>query len=169
MVVCRGRRVTLEVKERVLPNGVRVRVDKVYFPDSVAVLPVFTESLRVVLLKQYRPPIDSWIIEAPAGTVKEGEDPLEAARRELEEEAGLVASRVEEVWEGYLAPGYSTEKMKFYIAYDPSRGVRSPERHEVIEVVELGLGEALEMAARREIVDVKTILLLQTAARLLLG
>ncbi len=160
---CRGRRVVFKSYVEVLPNGRRVRVDRVEFPDSVAVLPLYTSSREVVLLRQYRPSIGKWIIEAPAGTLKPGEPPEEAAKRELEEEAGLKATRLVKIAAGYLAPGYSTEKMTLYIAPNPEAGEARPEEHEVIVTLRMRLEEALEKVERGEIEDVKTILLLLAA------
>lgn len=162
-VSCRGRRVVFESFYETLPNGSRVLVDRVTFPNSVAVLPVHRKSWEVTLLKQYRPAIGKWILEAPAGTLRVGEDPREAAIRELEEEAGLVAKDLEEVGGGYVSPGYSTEFMKLYIAWDPVEGRPRREPHEVIEVVRLGFDRALEMVESGEIIDVKTITLLLAA------
>jgi ADP-ribose pyrophosphatase len=162
-VSCRGRRVLFESFYETLPSGVRVLVDRVTFPNSVAVLPVMRGSREVVLVRQYRPAIGRWILEAPAGVLRPGEDPREAAARELEEEAGLVAGELEEVAGGYVSPGYSTEYMRLYIAWDPSVGTPRREPHEVIEVERFNLSEALKMIYDGSIVDVKTITLILLA------
>ncbi|MDM7275924.1 MAG: NUDIX hydrolase [Thermoprotei archaeon] len=168
MGLCKGRRVLFEYGYEVLPNGVKVLVDRVIFPDSVAALPL-TGDGRVFLVRQYRPTIRKWVLEAPAGTLKPGEDPRDAALRELEEEAGLTTDNLEYVGGGYVSPGYSTEYMKLYIAWNPRRGEPRREAHEVIEkVVELSLGKAREMIYAGEIADVKTITLI-LAASLKLG
>ncbi len=157
MVECRGRRVVFRAEEMVLPNGARVLVDIVEFPGSVAVLPV--EEGRVLLVRQYRPSVGGWTLEAPAGTLRPGEDPEEAAARELEEEAGARPGRLVKVGEGYVSPGYSTEYMHLYLAYDLEWTGPRPEEHEVIEgVVWVGLREALERVR-----DVKTLLLVYAA------
>jgi len=162
-VSCRGRRVVFESFYETLPNGNRVLVDRVIFPNSVAILPVNRRTREVTLIKQYRPAINKWILEAPAGTLKPGEDPREAAVRELEEEAGLIARELEEVGGGYVSPGYSTEFMKLYIAWDPIEGKPKREPHEVIEVERLSLDKALSMIYTGEIADIKTITLILLA------
>ncbi|MEM1773874.1 MAG: NUDIX hydrolase [Acidilobaceae archaeon] len=163
MTICRGRRVYFESSYETLPNGVSILIDRVIFPNSVAILPVFRGEERIVLIRQYRPTIKKWILEAPAGTLREGEDPIEAAKRELEEEAGLRAVNIEEVGGGYVSPGYSTEYLKLYIAWDPLEGRISREQHEVIDkVVSLDMREAYRMISRGEIEDIKTILLIHT-------
>ena len=165
VVKCRGRRVVFESRIEELPNGRRIRVDRVIFPDAVAVLPLFTDDCSVVLIKQYRPAPGEWLLEAPAGVLEEGENPEEAAARELEEEAGLKPRRLVRVASGYVSPGYSTEMLHFYLALDPARGAVSPEEHEVIvESMRVPVDEALDMVRRGEIRDAKTILLIQAAA-----
>ncbi len=159
IVVCKGRRAELWSGIVTLPNGARVRVDRVKFPNSVAVLPLFSDG-TVVLLKQYRPAVEDWVLEAPAGVVEPGEDPRSAAVRELEEEAGLKAdpNRLILVGEGYVSPGYSTEVMSLFIALNPEESKARPEEHEVIETVKMALPEALA-----KVRDVKTLLLLYAA------
>jgi len=163
-IVCRGRRVVFESAIEDLPNGRRVRVDRVVFPNAVAVLPLFSSDCSVLLIRQYRPAPREWLLEAPAGVIDEGEAPEEAARRELEEEAGLRAGRLIRVGEGYVSPGYSTELLYFFLAPDPEEGVARPEDHEVItEKLRIPVRKALEMARRGEIRDAKTILLILAA------
>jgi ADP-ribose pyrophosphatase len=124
-------------------------------PGAVAILPLLDEN-RILLLKQYRPAIGKWIYEIPAGTVEKGESLLRCARRELEEETGYRAGRMRKLFEMYLAPGYSTEKLHSFLASElrPS----SPHRDwgEEIRVVETTLSEALEMIRTNRIEDAKT-------------
>jgi ADP-ribose pyrophosphatase len=138
-------------------------VDRVVFPEAAAVLPLYTRDASVVLLKQYRPVVNNYIIEAPAGVVDPGEAPEDTARRELEEEAGLIAGELVRVARGYVSPGYSTEVLHLFLAPDPSVSSARPEAHEIIEVVRLGLDDALNMVREGTIRDVKTVLLLFAA------
>ena len=161
-VECRGRRVKFTAELAQLPNGKSVIVDRVEFPHSVAVLPVIGGE-RVVLLKQYRPSLKKWIFETPAGVIDPGEEPEEAAKRELREEAGLIANELLKVGEGYVSPGYSTEYMYLFIAPDPSKGSQSLEDHEVIELTEFTLKDAVKMVREGRITDIKTIALLLAA------
>ncbi len=146
----RGRVVTLEVHE--LDGRVR---EVVRHPGSVSILPV--EGEHVYLIRQYRYPLDRFIWEVPAGTLEEGESPEECARRELKEETGLIAGRLEKMFEAYLVPGYGTEKMHFYLATDLRKGEMNPEPSERIEVHRVRLEEAMKMVRENEIVDVKTV------------
>ncbi|MEB3860691.1 MAG: NUDIX hydrolase [Desulfurococcales archaeon] len=153
-VECRGRRVVFRASLEELPNGRRVVVDRVEFPSSVAVLPV--RGCEVLLVRQYRPTLGEWTLEAPAGTIKEGESPEEAAGRELAEEAGFRPGRLVKVGEGYVSPGYSTEYMYLYIAEDLAPAGAEPEYYEVLEPpVWMNVDEAMERVR-----DVKTLLLL---------
>ena len=165
-VECRGRRVVFVSDVETLPNGRVSRVDRVLFPSSVTVLPLDEESCRVTLLRQYRPAIGEWILEAPAGVIDDGELPEEAARRELEEEAGLSPSKLVKLGEGYTSPGYSTEYMHIYLALNPVATRSNPEDYEVISgVVEYGLDKAISGILKGEIRDIKTILTIYGAYR----
>ena len=166
MEECRGRRAVFRAEEVVLPNGHRMVIDKVVFPNAVAVLPVYSDG-TVVLIRQYRPVIGRYILEAPAGVIDPGETPEEAARRELEEETGLRATRLIPVGKGYTSPGYSTEMLYLYVALDPEEGEKRPEEHEIVENQVFPLDTLVEMALRGEITDIKTIALIHAASRLL--
>ncbi len=163
-IKCKGRRVIFESSLRELPNGVKARIDKVVFPNSVAILPLFLDSCNIILIRQYRPAIEKWILEIPAGVIDPGEKPEETARRELEEEAGLKANRLVKIGEGYVSPGYSTEHMTLFLALNPSPGFIHREEHEVIErIVKINISEAIDMIAKGEIEDIKTILAVYAA------
>ncbi len=165
-VECRGRRVLFQSGIEELPNGRRIRIDRVIFPDAVAALPLDTGRCRIAVIRQYRPAVGEWLLEAPAGVIDEGESPEEAARRELQEEAGLRADRLHWVATGYASPGYSTEKLHYYLALDPEGSEASPEDYEVIEeLLWIPVEEALEMIQKGEVRDSKTILLLLAAER----
>lgn len=161
-----------EAKSRVVYNGrvVKLRVDVlgddvsrvrevVEHPGAVAILPVLPDG-RVVLIKQYRHPVGKWILEVPAGTLRPGESPDDCARRELEEETGYVAGKLDRMLTILPSPGYSTERITLYVASNLYRGVQSPEEDEEIKVVEKDLEEAIgELLAGGE-ADGKTLLAL---------
>lgn len=157
-VECRGRRVAFTSRIEELPNGVKLRVDRVTFPNSVTVLPITTRDCTVYLIKQYRPAVGEWLLEAPAGVIDPGESPEEAASRELAEETGLHGGKLVKIAEGYTSPGYSTEYMYIYLALDPEHGEARPENYEVIEeLVKLSITEALSMIREAKIRDLKTV------------
>jgi len=155
-IVYKGRRVTLEVGIERLPNHLEVSVERIVFPRVVSILPMINGDL--VLIKQYRPVLRDYIIEAPAGTVREGESDEDAARRELLEEAGFIAGNLVKIFEGYVSPGYSTEVSIIYLAPNPKEGKAMPEPHEVIEVLRIPIEEALGLVRRGVIRDLRTVM-----------
>ncbi len=157
--VFRGKRVKLYVEEHLLPNGNRAIREIVRFPNSVVILPLITSD-KLVILNQYRPAIRKWIYELPAGIVEDGEDPLETASRELVEETGYEARVLKHVFSMYLAPGYSSEYMYAFIAYDLKEVGARPEPYEVIKREVISINEALDMIRNGRIVDAKTIALI---------
>ena len=101
---------------------------------------------------------------APAGTLDDGERPDEAAARELQEELGLTAGRLEKLSEFFVSPGFCEEKMWVFLATELTEGKQNPEEDEVLEVVRLPIDDALEMITSSEIQDAKTIIALMLAA-----
>lgn len=157
-LLCRGRRYALA--QRVIEyRGVRAVRDVLLHPGAVVILPLL-DGDRVVMLRQYRPGPLEWLYELPAGTVEEGEDPEETARRELVEETGYEAGRLRLLFKVYPSPGVSTEVMYMYLAEDLRYVGARPEKGEFLETVVLGLDEAVDMVRRGEIVDGKTVMLL---------
>jgi ADP-ribose pyrophosphatase len=157
-IVYGGRRVTLEVIRERLPNGVDVDLERVIFPRVVSILPVINDEF--VLIRQYRPVLRSYVIEIPAGTVKEGESDEEAGRRELLEETGLVADELIKIFEGYVSPGYSTEVAVVYLAPNPRWGKARPEPHELIEIIKVPINEVPRLMQNGAIKDMRTTMAL---------
>jgi ADP-ribose pyrophosphatase len=154
--LCRGRRVSLRsVSFRY--GSSTFEADRVSFGSSVVILPVLDDG-RVVLVRQWRPAVGSWVLEAPAGRVEPGEEPAQAAERELEEETGYAASRLEELYSSYVSPGYSDEVQYAYLATGLRRVGAKPEEDEVIRVVEVDPLEYLSQASVG-VADLKTVTL----------
>ena len=154
--VYRGRKISLNVKECTLPSGKRATYEIIEHTGSVAILPLI-DSDTAIILKQYRPALGEYIYEIPAGTLKAGEDPHECARRELEEETGYRPGKLVKLFEMYMAPGYSREKLRSFVATDLKPGIFRPSEREEIEVVKIPLDKAIEMIETNEIRDAKTI------------
>ena len=151
-------RFLIEKKAYALPDG-KAKEGIVIRPrDAVAIMPVTKNTC--FLLKQYRFPIDEHIYEVPAGAIEEGEDPDQAAHRELIEETGFAAKQMIPYGYIYLAPGYSSERLWLYEASEltPSNDYQKDE-DEVIEVEEIDICEMLAMIREGAIVDAKTIAL----------
>lgn len=137
----------------------RVERDIVVFPESVIILPVLTHD-RIILIKQYRAAINDFIYEVPAGVVEKDEHPKEAARRELIEEIGYEPGELISLGYYYPVPGYSTEKMHFFIARKLEYVGMHPEPYEVITPTVVNLADALDMIKNNQIVDLKTAMLI---------
>jgi len=137
--------------------------DVVHHGGSAVIVPVFDDG-TVALVRQYRHPAVRYLLEAPAGTLAKGERPEVGAARELQEELGLIAARLEKLSEFFVSPGFCEEKMWVYLATELSEGPPAPEEDEILEVVRLPIGDALEMITSGEIQDAKTIIGLMLAA-----
>ena len=135
----------------------------VHHHGSAVIIPVLDDG-TVVLVRQYRHPAVRYLLEAPAGTLADGERPEAGAARELEEELGLVAARLEKLSEFFVSPGLLEEKMWVYLATELSEGKQFLDEDEVLDVVRLPIAEALEMITSGEIQDAKTIIGLMLAA-----
>jgi len=135
----------------------------VHHNGSAVIVPVFDDG-TVALVKQYRHPAVRYLLEVPAGTLAKGERPDAGAARELKEELGLVAARLEKLSEFFVSPGFCEEKMWVYLATELSEGEQALEDDEIIDVVRLPIADALEMITSGEIEDAKTIIGLMLAA-----
>jgi len=157
-VVYEGRVFSVEVGERTYPDGRAHRVEIVRHAPSVVLVPIEPDG-RVVLVRQYRAPLNRVTCEFPAGRVEPGEPVDDAARRECEEETGRVPQRLERIRGLFPAPGFCDEELVFYRVSGlrtPSGEARRPDEDENIETVTVTVGEARAMVERGEIVDLKT-------------
>jgi ADP-ribose pyrophosphatase len=155
-----GKVVTVDIDTVTLPNGVTVDLEIVRHPGAAAVVPL-KEDGTVVLIKQFRHAAGGFIYEIPAGKLHQGEDPTHCAARELEEEIGYVAGRLERLTSILTAPGFTDEVIHIYKATGLRAGRQQLDRDEVLEVLEIPLVEALKMIRAGTIRDAKTIIALQ--------
>lgn len=159
--VFEGRIFKVRVERARLPHGRDVDMEVVRHPGSVVLLPM-PDPDHVILIRQYRYVIDRWIWELPAGSLNPGEGPERAARRECQEELGLVPRRIERLAACYPTPGYCDEVMIFFrlTGLEPP-GPDAPrveqDEDENLEPQALSLDEARALVERGEIVDLKTI------------
>jgi len=168
--VYRGR--ILDVREDIVrfPNGSEGILEIVRHRGAAAVLPLYGPEdcdgtgPDVVLLRQYRYASGGTLWEAPAGKLDEGEAPEVCAYRELEEEAGIKASRLIPLTTLLTTPGFSDERVHLFLATGLEDGHQALEEHEVIECHRMPLSRAVEMVLSGDIVDGKTVSLLLMAA-----
>src|SRR3989449_4486489 len=135
----------------------------VHHPGSAVILPAFDDG-TIALVRQYRHPAVRYLLELPAGTLNDRERPEEGAARELEEELGMVAGKLEKLCEFFVSPGFCEEKMWLYLATDLQETAQRLDDDEAIEVVRLPIERALQMITDGEIEDAKTIIGLMLAA-----
>jgi ADP-ribose pyrophosphatase len=126
---------------------------------GVAVMPVHGDG-TVTLIRQLRPAVGDFLVELPAGRLSPGEEPEICGRRELLEETGLVAERMESLGFIYPTPGFCDEKIHLFVATGLTQRPAEPEAYEEIETVRLPLAEVRRMAASGDIVDGKTLAVL---------
>jgi len=152
-------------KERfTLPSGRELVLDIVKHPGAAAIVP-FISDTDVLLIRQYRHATRGTILEVPAGKIDPGEAPSETAARELEEEIGQRAGRIEELGWIWTTPGFTDEKIHLYAGFDLEASNSRPEDDEIIETFRIPLDEALELIWSGELTDAKSALTLIQAAR----
>ncbi len=152
-------------KERfTLPSGRELELDIVKHPGAAAIVP-FISDTDILLIRQYRHATRDTILEVPAGKIDAGESPSETAARELEEEVGQRAGRIEELGWIWTTPGFTDEKIYLYAGFDLEAADSRPEDDEIIEAFRISLDEALDLIWRGELTDAKSALTLIYAAR----
>jgi ADP-ribose pyrophosphatase len=135
----------------------------VHHSGSAVILPAFDDG-TIALVRQYRHPAVKYLLELPAGTLNDREPPEVGAARELEEELGVIAGRLEKLVEFFVSPGFCEEKMWLYLATDLRTTSQRLEDDELLEVVRVPTERALQMITDGEIEDAKTIIGLLLAA-----
>jgi ADP-ribose pyrophosphatase len=151
-----GNIIRLQLDQVVLPDGRTSRREIVKHPGAVAVVAI-TDEKKLVLVRQFRKPLEKTILEIPAGKLEPGEDPRACAFRELEEETGYRAEEMTPLVSFYTSPGFADEIMHLFVANGLRKGEAQPDQDEFVELVELTLPEAWQRIADGEICDAKTV------------
>jgi len=163
-----GRVINLDVDTVRFPNGSIGELEMIRHPGASAVVPFLSdpgsEDPEILLIKQYRYAAEQYLYEVPAGRLDPNEAPEACARRELQEETGCEAARVEHMFTMYTTPGFTDEKIHLFIAVGLTRGANAREADEFIEVETMALSRALSLVEQGEIKDAKTALGLLFAA-----
>ena len=139
-----------------LPSGRETKREIVEHSDCVAVVAVDADE-NVLLVRQFRKPIDKELLEIPAGGIDAGEDPVAAVRRELQEEIGYLPQKVERLGGFYSTPGYCTEYLHLYLATDLVPSQLHAEDTESISVVPVPLRQVPQLITSGDICDAKSI------------
>jgi ADP-ribose pyrophosphatase len=160
----RGRAFDVRVDEVVVRPGQTTRLDIIDHPGAVTILPLDAQD-NVWFIRQYRHAAGQVLLELPAGTLKPDEDPAYAANRELQEEIGMRAERLEEIAVFYLAPGYSTELMHVFLATGLSASALAQDDDEDIAIEKVPAARALALATGGALQDAKSLVAVLVAAR----
>lgn len=149
-----------------LCDGRIVGREVVEHPGGVTILPVDEDGM-CYMVQQYRYPMQELMLEAPAGKLEPGEDPLECAVRELSEETGFSADEMIDIGTYATSPGYSTEVLHIYIARGLHAGKVHPDEGEFLNLEKHSLQELTEMVMNNELSDAKTVIAVLKAGKLL--
>lgn len=161
-----GRIVRLSVDTVRLPNGHVHDLELIRHPGAAAVVPLLDDG-RVLLVRQYRYATGGWLLEVPAGKLDAGEPPETCARREVEEETGYRAGRLDGLGWIWTTPGFTDERIWLYVARGLEPTAQRLQEDEILEVEALPLERAVALAAGGEIVDGKSVAALFRAFRFL--
>ncbi|HOP94526.1 MAG TPA: NUDIX hydrolase [Dictyoglomaceae bacterium] len=134
--IYKGRIIEVNEYEVVLPNGKKAKREVVHHPGAVGILPI-SEDKTIYFVKQYRLPAKSILLEIPAGKLDYGEDPLDCAGRELEEEIGFKSKNLKLIHTFYPSPGISDEILYLFVAKELEKTTLNPDEDEFLEVVPL--------------------------------
>jgi ADP-ribose pyrophosphatase len=142
-----------------LEDGRESTRDIVEHNPCIVVIP-FEEPNKIHLVRQYRKPVEKYLIEACAGIIEKGEEPLAAAKRELSEETGFTAKKWQFLGGAYSSPGFCEEYCYMYLARDLKKGATNFDSDENIELVTITIEEIDDLIKTKKIEDAKTILML---------
>jgi ADP-ribose pyrophosphatase len=154
--VFKGKLLNVFIKKIRLPNGHVTRLEVVEHPGAVLIIPFLAKG-KIILLRQYRPAVNSYLYELPAGTLEQKEAPLNCAKREIIEEIGYSAKKISRLGKIFPVPGYSTEKIIVYKAEGLKPEKKKCQPDEVIDSFAATKTEIKQLFRHGKIIDAKTI------------
>jgi ADP-ribose pyrophosphatase len=155
-LILETRRFCVVRQQRTMPGGQTITRETIQHPGAVVIVPLLDDG-RVCLVRNYRLAVNATLIELPAGTLEPGERAEIAAKRELAEETGYDAGRMEALGQMLMSPGILNERMHVFVATSLAAGTAAPEADEEIETLLASWAEALAMIDDGRIQDAKTI------------
>lgn len=164
--IYKGKIISLVKDTIVLPDGRTTTRDVVLHNGAAAIVPIDNEG-NILFVRQYRQPAGEELLEIPAGILEKGEDPLECAKRELEEETGYRALELSHICSMYTAVGFCTEMIHIYFAQNLVESKQNLDEDEFVNVEKYSLDEAIEMIFDSRIKDGKTIAGILAAKKLI--
>ena len=163
-----GRVISLDVDRVEFPDGSVGELEMIRHPGASAIVPFLSDPSgddpQVLLIRQYRYAAEGYLYEIPAGRLDPGESPERCAHRELKEETGCSAARVERMFTMYTTPGFTDEKIHVFMASGLESGEAKHEADEFLDLHPMPLSRALQMIEAGDIQDAKTALGLLFAA-----
>jgi ADP-ribose pyrophosphatase len=154
--IYQGRAFAVRRDEVRLPDGKTAQLDIVAHSGAVTLVPV-DEQGRIWFVRQYRHAAGERLLELPAGTLEPAEAPEVCAARELREEIGMAAGALQKLGESFLAPGYSTEMMHFFLATDLQHAPLAHDSDEFLNVEHIPIARAFELAHAGQLRDAKSL------------
>lgn len=154
-IIYNGRILDLARETHRMPDGREARFEMVQHSGGAAALPILPDG-RLILIKQFRPAIEDYILEIPAGRLEPGEDGAACIARELQEEIGYQPGRLEKLGDIYSSVGFCNEMIHIFLARDLQPVERALEPDEFIELQIMTLDEALELVKTGQLLDAKT-------------
>jgi ADP-ribose pyrophosphatase len=168
-----GKVINLDIDQVRFPNGKVGELEIIRHSGASAVIPFLGdpagEDPTILLIRQYRYAADGFIYEIPAGRLEPGEPPETCAVRELREETGCTAAKMEHLYTMYTTPGFTDEKIHLFVATGLERGESALESDEFVEVVPTAMSAALRLIRDGTINDAKTALSILYVAGFFLG
>lgn len=168
-----GRVINLDVDTVRFPDGSTGELEMIRHPGAAAVVPFASDpegpDPTILLIEQYRYATGGPLLEIPAGRLDKGEDPADCARRELLEEVGVTAGRLERLISIWTTPGFTDERIHLFWAADLKTGQHAREPDEFIEVIPKPLSEVLTLIREGRICDAKTVSAILYVAGFVLG
>lgn len=152
----KGKVISLQIDTVELPDGTTAKREIIKHPGAVAVLAV--KDGRLLLVDQYRQAMGRCELEIPAGKLEIGEDPMEAAKRELQEETGYQCGKITLLHSFYTSPGFADEIIHLYLAEQLTAGEMALDEDEFLEVIEASFDEVQMYIEQGRIADAKTIM-----------
>jgi ADP-ribose pyrophosphatase len=157
-----GKVLSLDVDQVCFPDGSTGELEIIRHPGASAIVPFLSDPTgddpQLLLLRQYRYATDGYLYEIPAGKLDPGESPSACAARELREETGCTAARIDHLCTTYTTPGFTDEQIHIFLAAGLTQGDAATETDEFLEVHTVTLSRALAMIQQGEIRDAKTAL-----------
>jgi NTP pyrophosphohydrolases including oxidative damage repair enzymes len=145
------------IESEISHDDIQYKREIVVHKGSCVIVPVFDDQ-TVAMVRQYRYAAEKFLLEIPAGTLNKDEDPQAGAIRELEEEIGVTAGKIEKLTEFYVSPGFLTEKMFLYIATGLTKTAQRLEQDEILTVERHTFPDAFDLILSGDIEDAKTII-----------